>query len=97
MNDENLEEIQLYKHLGVTFSKTLNRDEHTENLTVKANHCLDGFNAMKYKLNCNTLQKLYFAFIQSKVENANIVWDNCSIQAHDMIERVLYRAAKTVS
>ena len=35
--------------------------------------------------------------IQSKVEFANIVWDNCSIQARDMIERVQYRAAKIVS
>ena len=58
MNDENLEEVQSYKHLGVTFTKTLNWDEHIENLMVKANCCLCVLNALKYKLDCNTLEKL---------------------------------------
>ena len=76
MNDENLEEVQPYKHLGVTFTKTLNWNEHIGNLTVKANRCLDVLNALKYKLNCNTLENRYFAFIRSKAEYANILWDN---------------------
>ena len=63
MNDENLEEVQLHKHLGVTFTKNLNWDEHIETLTVKANHCLDTLNVLEYKLDCNTLGKLYFASI----------------------------------
>ena len=46
MNDENLE-AQLHKHLRVTFTTNLNWDEHIENLTVKVNHCLDVFNALK--------------------------------------------------
>ena len=64
MNNEKLEEVQSYK--GVTFTKTLNWDEHIENLMVKSNHCLDVLNALKYKSDRNTLEKLYFAFIQSK-------------------------------
>jgi len=97
MNGKNMKEVQSFKHLGVTITKDLNWDEHIENLTVKANQCLDVLNALKYKLDRNTLEKLYFAFIWSKVEYANIVWDNCSIQSRDMIESVQYRAAKIVS
>ena len=58
MNYENLEEVQLYKQLGITFTKTLNSDEHIENLMVKANHCMDVLNALKYKLEHNTVEKL---------------------------------------
>ena len=59
--------------------------------------CLDVLSALKYKLDHNTLEKIYFAFMWFKVEYANIVWDTWPIQAHDMIERVQYRAAKIVS
>ena len=54
-----------YKYLGVTFTKTLNWDEYIENVMVKISRCLDVLNALKYKLDYNTLEKLYFAFIQS--------------------------------
>ena len=57
----------------------LNWDEHIENLMVKVNTCFDVLNALKYKLHCNTIEKQYSAFILSKVEYANIVWDNCLI------------------
>ena len=40
---------------------------------------------------------MYFAFIRSKLEYANIVLDNCSIQLSDLLESVQYRATKIVS
>ena len=49
MSDENLEEVQSYKYLGDIFTKTLNWDEHIENLMVKANRCLDVLNAWSIK------------------------------------------------
>ena len=54
-------------------------------------------NALKYKIDRNTLEKLYFAFVRSKLEYANIVWDNASSQLSDLLESVQYRAAKIVS
>ena len=92
-----LEEVTSYKHLGVTISKDLSWHQHIENLATTAGKCLDILNALKYKLDRTTLEKLYFAFIRSKLEYANIVWDNCSKQLSDMIEGVQYRAAKIIS
>ncbi len=60
MNGKNLEEVQSFKHLGVTITNNLNWDEHIENLTVKANQCLDVLNALKYRLDWNTIRKTIF-------------------------------------
>ena len=97
MDDTPLDSVETHKHLGITFSTTLQWDDHIEQTATKASQCLDVINALKYKLDRKTLESLYFAFIRSKLEYANIVWDNCSRQLADLLESVQYRAAKIVS
>ena len=91
------EEVQSHKHLGVTISKDLNWREHIENVAINAGKCLDVLNALKYKLDRVTLERLYVAFIRSKLEYAAIVWDNCTQELSDLIENVHYRAGKIIS
>ena len=97
MNGTMLQEVQSHKHLGVTLSKDLSWDQHIEDVATKANQCLDILNALKFKLDRVTLEKLYFAFVRSKLEYASILWDCCSKQLSDLIESVHYRAAKIIS
>ena len=59
--------------LGVTIAKNLSWDKHIESLAVKAGQCLDILNVLKYKLDHKTLQTVYFVFVRSKHEYANIV------------------------
>ena len=44
-----------------------------------------------------TLEQLYEAFIQSKLEYAAISWDNCSQELDNLLEGVHYRAATIIS
>ena len=97
MDGTKLDIVETHKHLGVTLSKHLTWNDHIEDLATSAGRCLDVLNALKYKLDRATLEKLYFAFIRSKLEYANIVWDNCSRYLSDLLEGVQYRAAKIVS
>ena len=97
MNGIVLDEVDSYKHLGVTVTQDLSWNKHIENLATNAGKCLDILNALKYKLDRVTLERLYIAFVRSKLEYANIVWDNCSKQMSDMLESVQYRAAKIIS
>ena len=92
-----LHEVKSHKHLGVTISDKLAWNAHIEGIIINASKCLDVLNALKYKLDRCTLEKLYFAFIRSKLEYASIVWDSCSKQLSDLVENVQYRAAKIVS
>ena len=97
MNNIILEEVKEYKHLGVIMSNDLLWNKHIENLATGAGKCLDILNALKYKLDRATLEKLYKSFIRSKLEYANIIWDNCSKYLSDTLESVQYRAAKIIS
>ena len=51
----------------------------------------------KFKLDRSTLEKLYVAFIRSKLHYGNIIWDNCPKHLSDLVESVQYRAGKVVS
>ena len=97
MNNVTLDEVPSYKHLGVKISNNLLWNEHIEETVVNAGKCMDILHALKHKLDRSTLEKLYVAFVRSKLEYANIVWDNCSKQLSDLIESVQYRAGKVVS
>ena len=97
MNGVILEEVQSYKHLGDKISNNLSWNEHIEDMVTNAGKCIDVLNALKYKLDRCTLEKLYVAFIRSKLEYASIVWDNCPKHLSDLIESLQYRAGKIVS
>ena len=97
MSGTPLNEVTSHKHLGVTLSKDLSWNSHIEDVVSRASQSLDVLNALKHKLDRCTLEKLYNAFIRSKLEYANIVFDNCSEQQADLLENIQYRAAKIVS
>ena len=97
MDNTVLKEVKSHKHLGVTISNDLSWKEHIESISVSASQCLDVLNALKYKLDRATLERLYFSFVRSKLEYSSIVWDNCFKYEKDLIENVQLRAAKIVS
>ena len=92
-----IEEIDSHKHLGVTLSHNLSWGEHIDDTIASAGKRVDVLNALKFKLDRETLERLYLAFVRSKLEYASIVWDNCTNEQRDLIEQVQYRAGKIVS
>ena len=97
MDNVSLEDVASHKHLGLILSRNLSWDEHVEQIAIKANQSLGLLNALKYKLDRATLEKLYFSFVRSKLEYGSIVWDSCSKHSEELLESVQYRAAKIVS
>ena len=95
--DTQIDEVQSHKHLGLILSHDLSWKEHIESMVASAGKCLDVLNALKFKLDRKTLEHLYVAFIRSKLEYGNIVWDSCTKEQSDMIEQVQYRAGKIIS
>ena len=92
-----IKEVPSHKHLGIILTDDLNWNEHITQITNSAGKCVDVLNALKYKLDCKTLEKLYLSFVRSKLEYGNIIWDNCTQDQIDMLENVQLRAAKIVS
>ena len=96
-DDTDIEEVTAHKHLGLTISHDLSWGAHIDKIVSNAGKCVDVLNALKYKLDRITLERLYFAFVRSKLEYASIVWDNCTVAQQEQLEQVQYRAGKIVS
>ena len=92
-----IREVSSHKHLGITFTNDLNWNKHLTQIANSAGKCVDVLNALKFKLDRKTLEKLYLSFVRSKLEYGNIIWDNCTQEQTDMLENVQLRAAKIVS
>ena len=64
-----------------------------ENVSKRLN-LLKGF---KFKINRDTLAKLYKSVIRPLMEYADVVWDGCSESVSDLLESVQYESAKVVT
>ena len=51
---------------------------------------------LKFVLGRNTLSKMYLTFIRPLLEYASEVWDGCTCQETDMLEKVQLQAARIV-
>ena len=90
-------EVDSHKHLGVIISNDLSWRDHIENMVSNASKSLDVLNALKFKLDRKTLERLYMAFIRPKLEYSSIVWDSCTSELRDLVEGVQYRAGKIIT
>ena len=70
---------------------------HIEYVTEKAWARINLLRSYKFILDRKSLQKLYFTFIRSILEYADIVWDNCTQQQSNEIEKIQLEAGRIVS
>lgn len=96
MDGHVLKDLKCHKHLGLTFSDDLTWNEHIGNIAVGANKLLDIFNAFKYKLDRQSLERLYFTYVRPKLEYACITWDDIPAYLVELLEGVQLRAAKVI-
>ena len=97
MNQQDIITVESHKHLGVTFTNDLSWHEHLNNIKTKAWHCINVMRKLKFQLNRKSLQIIYFSFIRPLLENADVVWDNCTQYEANELEKIQHKAARIVS
>ena len=53
--------------------------------------------SLKFKLNCKTLNQLYFSYLRPLVEYASVVWDGCTMYEKGQLVQFQYEAARIVT
>ena len=94
--NEPIEIVSNHKHLGVTLSSNISWRAHIVNIYEKASKKLNLLKRFKFKLNRETLSKLYKSLIRPVMEYADVLWDGCTENESDLIEHVQYQAATVV-
>ena len=97
LNDVPIQETTTHKHLGIFFSKRLDWQSHIDYIQQKAWSRMNLLRSLKFVLDRQSLQKIYFTFILPILEYADVVWDNCTEQQSLSLEKIQLEAGRIVS
>ena len=95
--NENLELSDFHKHLGVIFSANGKWTKNIETIRDSAMKSINILRKLKYNLSRKTLHKIYNTFILPLLEYACEVWDGCSKQDEEKLEKVHLEAARIIT
>ena len=85
MSNQEINEVQFHKHLGIFISSDCSWYKHTENVKSKAWSRINVIRKFNYTSDRKFLETIYIAFIYPILEYADVVRDNYPQQVkHDL-------------
>ena len=92
-----VEFVSSHKHLGITFDSNAKFHTHIVNIIQSASNRICALKKLKYVLNRNYLARIYLCFIRPVLEYACELWDGCSQQDSDNLEKLQLEAGRIVT
>ena len=93
----NINFVPHHKHLGVTLSDDCKWQLHISNIIKSASKVLSSMRLLKFKLSRNTLNNIYITYMRPLLEYASVVWDGCSQNDKEKLEKLQHEAARIVT
>ena len=75
----------------------LNWQKHIDFIKEKAWSRINLLRMLKFTINRKSLETIYFAYIRSLLEYADVLWDNCTQQKCNEIEKIELEAGRIVT
>ena len=88
----NITFVHNHKHLGLTLNKHGKWKDQITNITKSASKVLGIMRTLKFKLCRESLNQFYISFLRPIIENASVVWDNCTVAEKDYLEKIQHEA-----
>jgi len=92
-----LADVENHKHLGITLSKNLSWSLHISNILKSVSPMADVLRKLKYSIDRESLEKIYFSFIRPKLEYGSQIWDGCKKQESESLENFQLDMARIVT
>ena len=92
-----IEEVDIYTHLGLTLQNNMSWNSHIFSIYEKASKRLNLLKSLRFKIDRSTLVCLYKSLIRPIMEYGDLIWDNCSAGNSELLESVQYESAKVVT
>ena len=89
--------VDSHRHLGVTLSSNGQWHTHIENIVNSATKILGIMRKLKYSISRNALNQMYMSYMLPVVEYASVVWDGCSEQDSQTLQKIQNEAARIVT
>ena len=94
-----IKKVEHHRHLGVTLSSNATWYEHILNICKTASKRVGILRGLKYKLNRQALQTIYFSFIRPTFEYSDAVWGHAPRHQiyYDLLEKLQLEAARIIT
>ena len=89
--------VENHKHLGLTLSYNGQWHSHIETILSSAYKMLGVMRKLKYRFTRQALNQMYVSYVRPLLEYSSIVWDGCSDQDKNALERLQNEAARIVT
>ena len=86
-----------HKHLGLTLNNKVRWHDHIQNIIKSANKVICVMRRLKFTLSRAALNQIYLAYVRPILEYSSIVWDGCTIQDLNSLEKLKNEAARLVT
>ena len=96
MNNRVIQDVDHHKHLGVTFQRNARWTTHIQDTVTKAKKKVDIMRGLTYRLNRKSLERLYVSYVRPLLEYANTLWDNCTDNECNQLEKVQQSAIRVI-
>ena len=89
--------VNNHRHLGIIFESNGKWSCHIDHIVNSCSKMISSMRKLKYLLNRNTLNKIYKMFIRPHFEYACELWDGCTIEQIEKLEKLQLEAARIVT
>jgi hypothetical protein len=96
-NGNSIKNVSTHKHLGITFSSDGKWSKHIDNIIKSTSKMITSMYKLKYLVNRCTLNTIYTMYIRPHFEYACEVWDGCTDEDSNKLERLQLQAARIVT
>ena len=96
-NEVSIQEVVSHKHLGVYLSQRCDWHNHIDFIKERAWSRMNLLRMIKFTIDRKSLETIYFTYICSLLEYADIIVDNCSQQECNEIEKIQLEAGRIVT
>ena len=87
MFNQQINEVEHHKHLGVFFSSDCSWHKHIDYIKEKAWTRINIMRKLKYDLDRKSLETIYIVFIRPILEYADVLWDHCTQAEKQELEK----------
>ena len=87
----------VYKHLGVTLTENGKWHNHIENILASASKVIGVMRKLKYTFSRIALNQIYISYARPILEYSSVVWDNCTLDQANSLEKLQNEAARIVT
>ena len=94
MLNQQIKDVQFHKHLGVYLSTDCSWHKHIDYIKGKAWTRMNVMRKFKYTLDRKSLETIFITFIRPILEYADVIWDNCTQQEKNELEKIQLEAAR---